>query len=54
MHRNDNLDVLKGLGILLVVIGHSEYVLRGKGELFNLIYSVHMPLFFLISGVFFL
>ena len=42
-------DVAKGLGILLVVFAHINYT--------NIplvyIYSFHMPLFFLISGIFF-
>jgi len=40
------LDILKGLGILFVVVGHfcsNTYV-------YNWIYSFHMPLFFFVSG----
>ncbi len=43
------LDVAKGLGILLVVFAHINYT----PELLIYIYAFHMPLFFLISGVFF-
>ncbi len=39
------IDVLKGLGILLVVVGHIW-----GGTLTALIYIFHMPLFFYISG----
>lgn len=40
--RDDLLDILKGLGILLVVMGH---VLQNAIGAF--IYLFHMPLFFL-------
>ena len=42
------LDVAKGLGIILVVFGHT---FRGE-ELKIFIYSFHIPLFFFISGLF--
>ncbi len=42
--RDKNLDVAKGLGILLVVWGHCSQFL------FNEIYAFHMPLFFFLSG----
>ena len=48
-----HIDVAKGIGILLVVLGHNWIVLRERGELFTLIYSFHVPLFFLLSGIFF-
>lgn len=51
--RNKTIDIAKGLGILLVVFGHSWIVLHEKGELFRVIFSFHMPLFFFLSGVFF-
>jgi polysaccharide biosynthesis protein PslL len=51
-HRNDGLDIAKGLGIILVVLGHNWIVLGSMGELFRVIYSFHMPLFFVLSGVF--
>mgnify|MGYP000174688508 FL=1 len=47
------LDALKGILIMLVILGHviqssiSDYQ---HNVLFRLIYSFHMPLFFLISG----
>lgn len=47
--RNEAVDVAKGLGIILVVIGH----VTEKGILGSWIYSFHMPLFFLLSGLFF-
>lgn len=41
-------DVIKGIGIILMVIGHT----CGQ-PLYSWIYSFHMPLFFIISGLFF-
>jgi len=49
--RDGTLDALKGIGILFVVLGHSWIVLSAKGELFRIIFSFHMPLFFFVSGV---
>lgn len=39
------------IGILLVVFGHNWFVSHDKGEIFRIIYSFHMPLFFLLSGI---
>ena len=45
--RRDNaIDIIKGVGILAVVIGHSGC----PATLRTVIYMVHMPLFFLASG----
>jgi fucose 4-O-acetylase-like acetyltransferase len=58
--RDLSLDVAKGLGIILVVIGHAWRGLDTAGlvdnpDLFQtvdkLIYNFHMPLFFLLSGM---
>ena len=49
-----SIDFLKGLAILLVVLGHSVQVLTKKpfeDYLFNFIYSFHMPLFMFLSGI---
>lgn len=50
--RNTTIDIARGIGIILVVLGHNETVLQDKGELFRVIYSFHLPLFFFLSGVF--
>jgi fucose 4-O-acetylase-like acetyltransferase len=47
--RNATIDILKGLGIILVVIGHSGC----PQPLGDFISSFHMPLFLIASGVFF-
>lgn len=45
--RIDWIDIAKGIGILLVILGHSVKF----GEIVhNLIFSFHMPLFFVLSG----
>lgn len=40
------LDILKGIGIILVAIGH----IYSNQTIFNWLYSFHMPLFFLAAG----
>lgn len=44
MKRNETIDLIKGLGILLVVLGHSGFPYKGY------IYLFHMPIFFMASG----
>ncbi|GAB4505544.1 MAG: acyltransferase family protein [Anaerolineales bacterium] len=46
------IDVAKGIGILLVAMGHTGLSLVAP-YLHKLIYSFHMPLFFFLSGYFF-
>lgn len=46
--RNEALDIAKGIGILLVVLGHCPQVWM---PLKQWIYSFHVPLFFLIAGM---
>lgn len=52
--RIDHLDTCKGLLIILVVIGHAIEILDTEytGYWFKVIYSFHMPAFFIISGYF--
>ncbi|MCR4684625.1 MAG: acyltransferase family protein [Lachnospiraceae bacterium] len=42
------LDMVKGLGIILVVLGHIEYI---SDPLRTWISSFHMPVFFIVSGL---
>ena len=50
-NRKNNIDIAKGILILLVVIGHSIKVNYGFGTFADkVIYSFHMPAFFIISG----
>ncbi|MCL6458090.1 MAG: acyltransferase family protein [Gorillibacterium sp.] len=43
------IDLCKGLGMLLVMLGHAPF----PGELTKVIYTFHMPLFFFLSGYLF-
>jgi len=45
--RNETFDVLKGITIILVIVGHC-----GFGSFRGFIYSFHMPLFFFVAGYF--
>lgn len=46
--RLDYLDMVKGIGIFFVVLGHIEYI---SNPLRVWISSFHMPLFFIVSGL---
>ncbi len=45
--RSSFLDIAKGIGIILVVLGHT---FSTPHLIYDTIYSFHMPLFFIISG----
>lgn len=47
--RNDTASIVKAIGIILMVIGHSEC----PKYLNDYLYMFHMPLFFFCSGYFF-
>lgn len=50
MERKKDLDFAKGIGIILMVLGHCYST--GNGELIRTwFYSFHMPLFFIIPGI---
>ena len=48
-HRNDRIAIVKGLAIILMVIGHAE----AYSIITNFIYLFHMPVFFIAAGYFF-
>ena len=48
--RIEWVDILKGLAIVLVVVGHMEYAEGAANPGRMLIYSFHMPLFFMLAG----
>lgn len=54
--RNENIDILRGVAMLLTVWGHAiQYMASGHlnffdNEAFRFIYSFHMPLFMILSG----
>ena len=43
--RDITLDVLRGIGIFLVVFAHTNIT-----RISSIVYTFHMPLFFLVSG----
>lgn len=47
--RIEWVDIAKGFGIILVVIGH---MVKGNGIVGQYIWAFHMPLFFFLSGMF--
>jgi len=49
-NRLDHIDMARGLAMTLVVVGHS--CSSNTGDLNRMILSFHMPLFFLLSGIF--
>ncbi len=48
--RNEKIDILRGILIFLVVVGHS---VEGNSLIKNIIFLFHMPAFFMISGLLF-
>lgn len=49
--RIEYIDIARGIGILLVVLGHNDFALVSPFA-YQVIYSFHMPLFFFLSGYF--
>ena len=53
--RNISLDIARGVGIILVVIGHTmSPVMAGNAimeSVYQILYVFHMPLFFLLAGL---
>lgn len=49
--RIEYIDIARGIGILLVVLGHNDFGYISP-FVYKLIYSFHMPLFFFLSGYF--
>ena len=47
--RNNVIDIMKALGIIMVIIGHS---LSSSSPVFSYIYLFHMPLFYVLNGYF--
>ena len=46
--RDKSIDIAKGIGIFLMVMGHTT----SNRIVLQWIYSFHMPLFFFLSGIF--
>lgn len=50
-NRVEYVDIAKAFAIFLVVLGHPRPV-EDYGSLEQFLYAFHMPLFFMLSGVF--
>lgn len=48
MKRDESVDLLRGIGILFMIMGHVGF----GGPFSNWIHAFHMPLFFIITGYF--
>ena len=51
-NRDNAIDIAKGIGILLVIVGHTGG-LPAHSTVHHFIYSFHMPLFFILGGFLF-
>lgn len=55
MQRIETIDIAKGIGIILVVLGHLSSPINEVGWLSfmrGFVYQFHIPLFFFLSGIF--
>ena len=50
IQRDVRIDALRGIGILLMVLGHVHFL---PAVIKKLIYAFHIPLFFYLSGYLF-
>lgn len=51
MQRNRAIDIAKGITIILMILGHFNSL--WNTVIFYMIFSFHMPLFFIFSGYFY-
>ena len=52
--RDPYWDIVKGIAILLVILGHAVFAVYGhENSVHEFIYSFHMPLFMVVAGRFF-
>lgn len=52
--RIEIIDLAKGLAIFMVILGHTSTnseLLQGPPFFVKVLYSIHMPLFFFLSGL---
>lgn len=48
MERDLRFDIMRGIGIILMMLGHIPV----EGFIYRWIYSFHMPMFFILSGLY--
>lgn len=51
--RISEIDSLKGLLIILVILGHTKEIHEHFRILYSWIYTFHMPIFFILAGIFY-
>ena len=51
MQRNVTLDIMKGIGMVAVILGHTYTIPTHPYR--NIFFSFHMPLFFILAGYFY-
>lgn len=49
-NRLEELDIARGIGILLVIMGHLYSQSSTLNNIQKFVYTFHMPLFFIIAG----
>lgn len=49
--RNRIIDIARGIGIILVIVGHLHHFFEWTSMTYIVIYSFHIPLFLIISGI---
>lgn len=49
--REELIDIVKGIGIILVIIGHCNHFFTYESKPIVLIYGFHMPLFIFVSSI---
>ena len=50
MERIEAFDILKGIGIILMIVAHTY---GPNSMIWDFIYAFHMPLFFIVTGFFY-
>ncbi len=50
MGRIEAFDILKGIGIILMIVAHTY---GPDSVIWNFIYAFHLPLFFIVTGFFY-
>lgn len=49
--RNRMIDIARGIGIILVIVGHLHHFFEWTSMTYIVIYSFHIPLFLIVSGI---
>lgn len=52
MKRIEWIDIARGIGMILIIVGHSLYIYTSS-DVARVIFAVHVPIFFILSGFLF-